>query len=100
MASKSAVDFIGGVEERLVTDHQRTVIVLTFIPNLDLLPWFRNEILTDLISDEEIYLVPYKLLVLSKLSKLFLPFLLNTKNKDTDLLENGLEDMGRGRGEM
>ena len=21
-------------------------------------------------------------------------------NKDTDLLENGLEDMGRGRGEM
>ena len=22
------------------------------------------------------------------------------RNKDTDLLENGLEDMGRGRGEM
>ena len=24
----------------------------------------------------------------------------NTFNKDTDLLENGLEDMGRGKGKM
>ena len=24
----------------------------------------------------------------------------NTHNKDTDLLENGLEDMGRGKGKM
>lgn len=67
MASNSAIDFIGGVKEMLVTDHQWTVILLTFIPNFCLLPWFRNEILTDLLNDQEIYLVPYKLLDLSKL---------------------------------
>lgn len=66
MASNSAIDFVGGVKE-LVTDHQWTVILLTFIPNFCLLPCFRNEILTDLLNDQEIYLVPYKLLDLSKL---------------------------------
>jgi len=51
----------------LVTDHQWTVILLTCIPNFCLLPCFRNEILTDLLDDQEIYVVPYKLLDLSKL---------------------------------
>lgn len=51
----------------LVTDHQWIAILLTFIPNFCLLPCFRNEILTDLLTDQEIYLVPYKLLDLSKL---------------------------------
>lgn len=67
MASNSAIDFVGGVKEMLVTDHQWTAILLTFIPNFCLLPCFRNEILTDLLTDQEIYLVPYKLLDLSKL---------------------------------
>lgn len=67
MGSNSAIDFVGGVKEMLVTDHQWTVILLTCIPNFCLLPCFRNEILTDLLDDQEIYVVPYKLLDLSKL---------------------------------